>query len=119
MTQFNFRSLYISLLAFSLLAMTEHNPMNAQQSLRLVSAIEQDIVSVRVIGSSEKARDLRYHMVVSGGSTSSTSGRVRLSPDKPVTVATVRVRAKDEWSARLEVTGDETYSATIKSPAAN
>jgi hypothetical protein len=106
-------ALWLSISAFALTAMSDDGARSTQQSLKLLWDVQGETVTIRVVGESHKARDLRYRMTVSGGSASTTAGRARLLPDKHVTVAIVRVKAKGAWDARLEVTGDENYRLAI------
>lgn len=104
-------------LAVPLLGMSDPGSDRAQRSLKLVWEVADGLVVLRVTGQSAQERLLHYRMTVTGGSTSTTGGRARLTPGKPVTVATVRVNARTGWTARLDVSGDETYSEVYSGPA--
>ncbi|MGL5837946.1 MAG: curli-like amyloid fiber formation chaperone CsgH [Sphingorhabdus sp.] len=98
----------------ALMAMTIDSPAGTTQSLKLDVSVDQGMHKLTVIGNSNIKRNLRYRMTVSGGSTSTTSGRVQLMPGRSVTVATVRVNAHPGWMAELEVSGDETYTVNVE-----
>ncbi len=78
--------------------------------LRLEWKRHADKVTLKLIGASERSLELRYVLKISGGSTSTNSGRARITRDKIQIVAVVTVNATPGWHAELQVTGDQNYT---------
>lgn len=85
--------------------------MGATQALKLERETRSGEVEIRVIGHSDNAVEVSYHLDVKGNSTTRHSGRTRLKPGVEATLSRVKVSTDGDWCATLEVEqGEDRYT---------